>query len=68
MSEKQNVSARLNKDLIRYTDQIAGQNGTSRSKTLELFISIVQDYFTNDQLFQEQGVRGEIDGRKKFGD
>lgn len=67
MSEKQNVSARMAKDLIQYTDQIAEINGTSRSKTLELFIGIIQDYFTTDQLYLEHTARGDIDGRKKLG-
>ena len=58
---------KMDKDLLAYIDQIAEQNATSRSKTIELFISIVRDYFTNDQLFQEQNVRGEIDGRKTSG-
>ena len=67
MAEKQNVSARLAKDLIQYTDQIAEINGISRSKTLELFIGIIQDYFTTNQLYLENTVRGEIDGRRKSG-
>jgi hypothetical protein len=67
MSEKQNISARMAKDLIQYTDQIAEMNGTSRSKTLELFIGIIQDYFTSDQLYLEYSTRGDIDGRKKSG-
>lgn len=65
---KKTVSMKMDTDLLAYIDQIADQNQTSRSKTLELFIDIIRDYLTSDQLYQEYYVRGEIDGRRKFGE
>ena len=64
---KPTVSMKMDTSILEYVDQIAEINGTSRSKTLELFIGIIQDYFTDDQLYLEYTTRGDIDGRKKSG-
>ncbi len=62
---KPTVSMKMDTGLIEYVDQIADQNQTSRSKTIELFITIIRDYLTDDQLFQEYHARGDTDGRRK---
>lgn len=59
------VSMKMDTGILEYVDQIAAQNQTSRSKTIELLINIVQSYFTNDQIYLEYTVHEEKDGRKK---
>ena len=62
---KKNVNATIETELIDYLNQISKTNKVSRSKALELVISLVQDYFTDDQIALEHNARGVIDRRFK---
>ena len=64
---KRSICMTIAPEYVEYLEHIAEINNTSRSKSLELIISMVQDYLTDAQLVMEYNVRGEIDGRvKKF--
>lgn len=65
---KRQISYRLDTDIIDYINHISGINNTSQSKTIELVVGIVRDYFTDRMLQLEHETRGTIDGRKKIQD
>lgn len=65
MMRKKMTSIRLPEEIIAYLDEIQDKTQLSRGKTIELLVSITQDYFSIDQLCLESDVRDLIDGRTK---
>jgi len=64
MMRKKMLSLRLPEEILGYLDEIQDKTQLSRSKTVELLISITQDYFSKDQICLESDVRDLIDGRE----
>lgn len=63
--QKKVTTMRLRDDILDYLDQIQNQTQLSRSKSVELLVDIIRDYFTINQVCLEHSVRDDIDGRKK---
>ena len=65
MMRKKMLSMRLPDEILAYLDEIQEKTQLSRSKTIELLVSITQDYFSIDQVCLESDVRDLKDGRTK---
>lgn len=64
---KQVTSVTLTPDVLSFLAKVAELNQISRSQAVELISSIVQDYFTDNQITAEHSVRGRADYRSQGG-
>jgi len=62
---KKIISSRLNANVLEYLNHIAEINNISRSKAIELAVSLVQDCFSDNQICLEHISRGSVDGRTR---